>query len=178
MGFIIGALMACMLIWIISTRRRLYVLEENIDTAMNQIGVQLSSRFDALLVLLDSIKDYRDNDVSAVMETVKARRNVITAKSMPEEVQEQEKVVSEALWRVLELAEQYPELKEDANYLKRMNAVESYENMLRVSRLIYNDSVTRLNRELQTFPTSWLAGVSGMHKRNYLENTVGSSENI
>ncbi len=50
-----------------------------------------------------------------------------------------------------------------------MKAVDSYENMVRTSRLIYNDNVTKLNRELRMFPTSLIAGVFGFRQRNYLE---------
>ena len=50
-----------------------------------------------------------------------------------------------------------------------MNAVDSYEKMVRTSRLIYNDSVTRLNRELRMFPTSLVGGMFGFRQRDYLE---------
>lgn len=69
----------------------------------------------------------------------------------------QEGVISEALGRISMVAERYPELKANENYAKCMNAVDSYEKMVRTSRLIYNDSVTKLNREIRMFPVScWL----------------------
>ena len=67
------------------------------------------------------------------------------------------------------VAEQYPELKANENYIRCMDAVDSYEKMVRTSRLIYNDSVTKLNRELRMFPTTLFAGMLGFHQRNYLE---------
>ena len=67
------------------------------------------------------------------------------------------------------VAERYPELKANENYAKCMNAVDSYEKMVRTSRLIYNDSVTKFNREIRMFPTSLLAGALGFAPRAYLE---------
>ena len=130
--------------WIISTQRRLVVMDENVNNAMSQIGVQLSSRFDALTALLDLAKGYAAHESQTLIETIKSRRSVITAKSTPEDVLKQEGVISEALGRISMVAERYPELKADKGYAKCMDAVDSYEKMVRTSRLIYNDSVTKL----------------------------------
>lgn len=169
MGYIIiGAIIAFLIIWIISVQRRLVGMDENINNAMNQIGVQLSSRFDALTALLDLTKGYAAHESQTLIETIKSRRSVITATSTPEDVLKQEEVISEALNRISMVAEQYPELKANENYAKCMNAVDSYEKMVRTSCLIYNDSVTRLNRELRMFPTSLVGSVLGFRQREYL----------
>lgn len=170
MGVIIaGAVVVLLALWAISCQRRLAVMDENINNAMAQIGVQLSSRFDALTALLDLAKGYAAHESQTLIETVKARRSIITATSTPDDVLNQEGVISEALGRISMVAERYPELKANENYARCMNAVDSYERMVRTSRLIYNDSVTKLNRELRMFPTSLLAGLFGFQQRNYLE---------
>ena len=155
--------------WVMSTQRRLVVMDENINNAMSQIGVQLSSRFDALTALLDLAKGYAAHESQTLIETIKSRRSVITAKSTPQDVLQQEGVISEALGRISMVAERYPELKADKGYAKCMDAVDSYEKMVRTSRLIYNDSVTKLNREIRMFPVSLIAGMLGFHQRDYLE---------
>lgn len=155
--------------WVMSTQRRLVVMDENINNAMSQIGVQLSSRFDALTALLDLAKGYAAHESQTLIETIKSRRSVITAKSTPKDVLQQEGVISEALGRISMVAERYPELKADKGYAKCMDAVDSYEKMVRTSRLIYNDSVTKLNREIRMFPVSLIAGMLGFRQRDYLE---------
>ena len=155
--------------WVMSTQRRLVVMDENINNAMSQIGVQLSSRFDALTALLDLAKGYAAHESQTLIETVKSRRSVITAKSTPQDVLQQEGVISEALGRISMVAERYPELKADKGYAKCMDAVDSYEKMVRTSRLIYNDSVTKLTREIRMFPVSLIAGMLGFRQRDYLE---------
>ena len=166
---IIGAAIAAAVIWTVSVRHRLTVMDENAGNAMNQLGVQLSSRFDALTALLDLTRGYADHESRTMIETIRSRRSAINAASTPDEVVKQEGMISDALGRVCAVAERHPELKADGNYARCMNAVDSYEKMVRTSRLIYNDSVTKLNRELWMFPTSLLAGALGFQPRAYLE---------
>ena len=165
----IGGLIAILVIWGIGVQRRLVAMDENVNNAMSQIGVQLSSRFDALTALLDLAKGYAAHESQTLIETIKSRRSVITAKSTPQDVLQQEGVISEALGRISMVAERYPELKADKGYAKCMDAVDSYEKMVRTSRLIYNDSVTKLNREIRMFPVSLIAGMLGFRQRDYLE---------
>ncbi len=166
---IILAIVVVIVLWVISTQRRLVVLDENISNAMSQIGVQMSSRFDALTALLDLTKGYAKHESETLIETIKSRRSVITATSTPDNVLKQEGVISEALGRIAMVTEQYPELKANQNYIKTMESVEKFENMVRNSRLIYNDSVTKLNREIRMFPVSAIAGMLGFGQRDYLE---------
>jgi LemA protein len=170
------AIVAGIVLWTISTQRRLVVLDENISNAMSQIGVQLSSRFDALTALLDLTKGYAKHESETLIETIKSRRSVITAKSTPDDVLRQEGVISEALGRIAMVTEQYPELKANQTYIKTMDAVQTFENMVRTSRLIYNDSVTKLNREIRMFPVSMIAGMLSFRKRDYLEEQASKAD--
>lgn len=172
----IAVIAAGIILWIISTQRKLVVLDENISNAMSQIGVQLSSRFDALTSLLDLTKGYARHESETLIETIKSRRSVITAKSTPDDVLRQEGVLSEALGRIAMVAEQYPDLKANETYLKTMDAVQTFENMVRSSRLIYNDSVTKLNREIRMFPVIMIAGMLGFQQRDYLEEQAGKTD--
>lgn len=169
-------IVAVIVLWVISTQRKLVVLDENISNAMSQIGVQLSSRFDALTALLDLTKGYAKHESETLIETIKSRRSVITAKSTPDDVLRQEGVISEALGRIAMVTEQYPELKANQTYIKTMDAVQTFENMVRTSRLIYNDSVTKLNREIRMIPISMIAGMLGFRQRDYLEEQVAKAD--
>ncbi|NMB19126.1 MAG: LemA family protein, partial [Erysipelothrix sp.] len=153
----------------ISTQRKLVVLDENISNAMSQIGMQMSSRFDVLLTLLDLTKGYAKDESEALIEAIKLRRSVVMAKSTPDDVMRQEMIISEALNEIAMIAEQYPELKTEQNYIKIMDALETFKNMLRTSQLIYNDSVAKLDREIRMFPVSMIAGMLGFRQRGYLE---------
>lgn len=155
-------------LWIISTQHKLVVLDENISNAMSQIGIQLSNRFDALTALLDLTKGYAKQESDMLIETIKSRRNMVTAKSTPDDVIRQEGIICEALDRIGMVTEQYPELKANQNYIKTMDAVQTLENMVRTSHLIYNDSVNKLNREIRMFPVLMIAKMLGFRQREYL----------
>ena len=155
-------------LWIISIQRKLVVLDENVTNAMSQIGVQLLSRLDALTALLDLAKGYARHESEALIETIRSRRIVITAKSTPDDVIREEGLISEALGRIAKVTESYPELKANQNYMRTMDAVETFESMIRTSGLIYNDSVTKLNREVRMFPVAIIAGLLGFRRREYL----------
>ncbi len=165
---IILLLILIIVIWFISSQRKLAVMDENINNAMSQIGVQMSSRWDALTALLDLTKGYAEHEYKTLSETIKARRS-ITADSTAKDVAKQENVITEALGKIMAVAESYPDLKANQNYIKTMDSVNDYENKVRQSRLIYNDSVTKLNRQIRMFPTSIIAGMLGFSKRDYLE---------
>lgn len=165
---IIGLILLLLVLWIISVQRKFAVMDGNIQNAMNQIGVQISSRFDALFAVLDLMKGYVADDIQPLMERAAARRSVITARSAPEEVSEQEQVIEETVKSIRLAAERNPLLCADKNYTKCMDAVECYGRMVYTSRLIYNDSVTKLNSALGIFPTNVIAGILGFHKREYL----------
>lgn len=175
LGFaaIVGVIIA---LWFISAQRSLVFMDENINNAMSQIGVQLSSRWDALTALLDLTRGYAEYESKTILDTVNARRGVISAKSTPADVEKQEATITEAMGRIMAVAEAYPDLKANQTYLKTMDSVNQYETMVRQSRLIYNDSVTKLNRAIRMFPTTLFAGSMGFDSRPYLETDMGKTE--
>lgn len=168
MGFIIAAVVIVILVlWFISTQRKLVALDENINNAMGQIGVQLSSRWDALTALLDLTKGYAEHEYKTLSETVKMR-SAIGRGSSAEDVKKQDNVITETMGKIMAVAESYPELKANTNYINTMDSVNAYENSLIQSRLIYNDSVTKLNRSVRMFPTVIVAGMLNIKARDYL----------
>lgn len=166
---VIAVIVAASCIWCASTQRRLVVLDENVNHAMSRIGVRISSRFDALSALLELTACYAEQESEALIELLKSERSVITAHSAPEDVLRQENAISEVCERIVLVSEQYPKLRADENYKKTIAAVDTFGHMVCTSRLIYNDSVTKLNRELRMFPVLLIAGILGFHRRKYLE---------
>lgn len=166
--FAVGVIIVILVFGVISVQRSFVVLDENINNAMSQIGVQLSSRWDALASLLDLTKGYAAHEYKTMTDAIKARRS-ITRDSSPNDVKQQENFLVEALGKIMAVAESYTNLKADQTYIKTMDSVNQYENMVRTSRLIYNDNVTKLNRAIRMFPASMFAGILGFTKRTYLE---------
>ena len=167
---IIGAAIGCMVMWAILVCRRLTILNENVSRAMSRIGVQLSLCFDAVMSLMEETGGYA-GEFRMIMDTIKSRRSTVTGKSAPEEVTQQEKVIRDALRGIRTVAARNPELAKSRAYISAMNAVDSAMKTADTGRLIYNDSVTKLNRELIMFPTSLMGRMLGLNKREYLEAT-------
>lgn len=166
--FILAVIIAVVVLWFVSTQRKLVAMDENINNAMSQIGVQLSSRWDALTGLLDLTKGYAEHEYKTISDTIKMRTS-ISSKSTASDIDAQENILTQAMGKIMAVAESYPELKANENYIKTMDSVNAYEETVRKSRLVYNDSVTKLNRTIRMFPTSLVAGMLHIVSRDYLE---------
>lgn len=111
---IVGVVLVIIILWFISAQRKLVAMDENINNAMGQIGVQLSSRWDALTALLDLTKGYADHEYKTISDTIKMRTS-INSNSSAAEVNKQENMLTEAMGKIMAVAESYPELKANEN---------------------------------------------------------------
>lgn len=172
---IIIAVVAIIAIWAVSVQRNLVGKEENCKNAMSQIGVQQASRWDALKALADLTKSYSEFEYKALTDII-AQRRPVTASSSAAEANAQENKIVEAFTHIMAVGEQYPELKSSETYAKTMDSVNVYENQVRMSRMVYNDSVTLLNRAVRQFPASLVAGLFGFSTKEYLVENTGKEE--
>jgi len=164
---VVGVLMI-LVFWIVSVQRTFVALDENINNSMTQIGVQLSSRWDVLISLLDLTINCDNNEHEILIEKIKAR-NLITKDSTPDDIRIQEDIIAEALVKIMAIAEVFPELKADKIFIKTLDAVDQYEKMVRTSKLIYNESATKLNSASHMFPATLITGMLGFKKRVYID---------
>lgn len=173
--YIVIALVALLFLWVISTQRRLVSIDELVRNALSQIGVQLSSRWDALKSLVELTKSYDVHEYET-LEAIVAKRSQIGAGSTTQEVEKQEQNFTQALSKLIAIGEAYPDLKASNLYLQTMESVNLYENQVRRSRMVFNDSVTKLNRAVRQFPASLIAGMLGFKQREYLETEPSKTE--
>lgn len=172
---IIVAVAALLVLWFVSAQRRLVSKEELCKNAMSQIGVQQSSRWDALTALAELTKSYNEHEYNTIKDVISQRAD-ITSASSAKEVNAQEDMIGSALSRIIAIAEQYPELKANENYAKTMDSVNLYENQVRTSRMVYNDTVTAYNRIVRQFPDSIAASILGFKEKEYLQEIKAKSE--
>ena len=78
--------------------------------------------------------------------------------------------------QVKAISERYPELKADAMYIKTMDSVNTYENQVRMSRMVYNDSVTKYNRMVRQIPDSIVAAIFRFTEKDYLKENTAKSD--
>ena len=169
---LIGIIMVLVAVWILSIRQRLFGMNEYLKEAMEQIDLQTSLLYDALTALLEKMRVYDVQEAQMLTERILAKRKTTEAVTAMQDVYEQQVLVADAVRRVFVLEAQHPAITGDAEYLSRRAVVEQRVNMVRTSRLLYNDGVTRLNREVRSFPASLFARVMGIKQREPLEDTV------
>lgn len=172
---IIVVLIICGVAWFLRGQNRLVHAEELCGNALSQIGVQQQSRWDALNAMADLTKTYSDSEYKTIMDTIAARQGV-GPKSTAQQVQQQEDMLKQGFGRVNAVAEAYPELKSNALYLKAMDEVRNHEDNVRMSRMVYNDTVTKYNRLVRSLPGSLLAGGMGFAPRDYLQADDSKAE--
>lgn len=163
-----GIIIAALVLWIIALQRKLMVLEANVGNAVSQIGIQLSSQWDALVSLLSLAEEYMGPEEKAVMETIK-ERHPITKASSTEDIARQHKITWEITEKITAMGRKHPELMKSQDYTKTLDGVRQYESMVQTSRLIYNESAAKLNKALKMFPNSLVAGILGFDRRTYLD---------
>ena len=167
-------LLIILIIWAVSVQNRLVKTDELCGNAMSQIGVQQATRWDAMTALVDLTKGYSDYEYKALTDIIKARRPIGT-QSHASEADAQEGMLGQLLGRIAVLAEAYPELKANTVYLKTMESLRVYEDNVRMSRMVYNDTVTKYNRLIRAFPGSIVAGILSFSVRDYLQEDPAKS---
>ena len=165
---VLVVIIVILIVWFIGTQRMLVSLDENVNNALNQIGVNLTSRFDALTGLLDLVKGYNEHEYKTLSDVIKMRTS-IGSNSKASDIEAQENIITEAVGKIMAVAEAYTDLKSNTNYQNLMNSLNDYEAKVRQSRLIYNDTVTKLNRTIRMFPTSLIAPMCNVAQRDYLK---------
>lgn len=159
------ALVVVIGLYIFSTQRKLVNLDEMANNAFNQIAVQQNSRWDAVSSLVAMTEKYSKHEHDTLVEVIGHRTKVTNAA----ESNAQDNKISEAMGRLIAIGEQYPALKADGMFTKTMDSINNYENMVRTNRMVYNDSVTKMNRMVRQWPSSFVAGLLHFGLRDYLD---------
>lgn len=161
-------------LYVFSTQRTLVTLDENCKNALGQIEVQLNSRWDALLALAKTASAYAKHESETLIQVISQRRQ--TPVTSAADVKAQEGELSSVFSRLMAISEAYPNLKADGMFLKTMDSIKGYEENVRLSRMTFNDTVTRYNNEVRVFPASLVASLLGFPQREYLAEDTSKTE--
>ena len=172
---IIIAIVAILVLWVISVQRKLVKQEEICKNGLSQIGVQQSSRWDALKALAELTKGYSDHEYKTITDTI-AQRRPITANSTSADANSQENLFTQALSHLNVVVEKYPEIKANERFIKTMDSVNTYTDQVRMSQMVYHDSVTKFNQLIRQFPDSIVASLFHFVARDYLQVNEGKAE--
>jgi LemA protein len=146
-----------------------------VDNAWSQIDVQLKRRHDLIPNLVETVKGYAAHERGTFEAVTQARANAINAQSPAEQAQA-ENVLSGALKSLFAVAEAYPDLKANQNFLNLQEELTSAEDRVAYARQYYNDSVNSYNTQIQKFPTNLLAGMFHFEKRDFFDAAPEDTE--
>ena len=170
-GIIIVAILAVLVLWVISVQRKLVKLDEISKNALKQINVQQMSRYDALVTMIETAREYAlDVESKTIIETIAARRPVQSANPTPDQINQNEQLLNQARLNINAVAERYPELKSAELYTNAQKNYAQNEDQVRLSRMTFNDTVTKFNTQVRMFPGSLVAGPLGFSPKQYLED--------
>lgn len=155
------------LFYVFNTQRELVRLDELCKNAFSQIAVQLNSRWDAVLALAKMAAQYSKHESETIIKTIQARRMDGQVKTAAE-ANEQQGAFAQVLGRLIAVGEAYPELKANEQYSKTMDGINDYEEKVRQSRMVYNDTATKMNRMVRQWPSSIVASMLHFSEREYL----------
>jgi LemA protein len=168
---VIVAVVLLVLLVLVLSYNGLIKTRNRVDNAWSQIDVQLKRRHDLIPNLVETVKGYAAHERGTLEAVTNARANAINASSsgtVADQAQA-ENVLSGALKSLFAVAEAYPDLKANQNFLQLQEEVTSTEDRIAYARQFYNDSVLNYNNKIQTFPRNVIANSFKFQKREFFE---------
>lgn len=169
-GIVVGVIALVLVIWLFATYNGLVGLRNQTKNAWSQIDVQLKRRHDLIPNLVETVKGYAAHERQTLEAVIQARNSAVGA--VGKGVGEQAKAeggLSGALSKLFAVAEQYPNLKANENFLALQEELSSTENKISFSRQFYNDSVLQYNNKTQMAPSNIVAGMFGFKSGEFFQ---------
>jgi LemA protein len=172
--WIVLAVVVVVLVWAVLTYNRLVTLRTRVDNGWSQIDVQLRRRYDLIPNLVETVKGYASHEREVFEHVTEARTNAMGATGIEDQA-DAENAVTAGLGRLIAVAESYPELKANQNYLALQEELTGTESKIAYARQFYNDQVTKLNTLVQKFPANLVARLGHFEPRPFfdIEEPVG-----
>jgi LemA protein len=166
--WIILGVVALVLLFGVFTYNRLVRLRVRVENAWSQIDVQLRRRYDLIPNLIETVKGYAAHEREVFEDVTKARAMAQEASGVRNQA-DAENQVTQSLRQLLAVAENYPELKANQNFLALQEELTGTESKIAYARQFYNDEVAALNTLIQSFPASIVAGMGHFTPREFFE---------
>ena len=173
---IIIAILAVLVLWGISVQNSLVKSDELCKNALRQINVQQMSRYDALKALIKLTHEYASYEADTLQKVIEERKVTSSPNPTAAEINANQASLDSIAARLIAVSERYPDLKANENYQKTMDSIQTYEENVRLSRMTYNDTVTKFNNQVRMFPGSIVAGILGFAQRDYLAEDKTKTE--
>lgn len=156
---------------------RFAVLENRIDNSLSQINVQLKRRADLIPNLIQTVKGYVKHEKAAIKTVTDARKALVGAKGINDKVKA-DNLLESALGKLFAIAEGYPDLKANTNFLELQRELSTTEDRVAYARQHFNDSIMTYHNLYRTMPGALFAKLYGKKEKEYLKITEAEKKNV
>jgi LemA protein len=146
----------------------LVILRNRCENAWSQVDVQLRRRYDLIPNLVETVKGYAKHERTVFENVTQARASAINANTVKDQAQA-ENMLNGALKTLFAVAENYPELKANQNFLQLQEELSGTESKIAYARQFYNDMVMKFNQKQQVFPANIIANAFNFKEKEYFE---------
>ena len=177
-------IVAVVAIWAVSGYNNMATLDEQVSNEGSNVETQYQRRADLIPNLVSTVKGYAAHEKETLQGVIEARSKAtgitVNANDLtPEKMAEYQKAqgaVTSALGKLLAIAENYPDLKANQNFLELQAQLEGTENRINVARMKFNDTAKKMNTTIRRFPNNILASLFGFERRAYFEAAEGAAQ--
>lgn len=173
--YIILAILAVIVLWVIGAYNGFVRAVNRTKEAWADIDVQLKRRYDLIPNLVNTVKGYMTHESATFEKITQARSNAMNAQGVEAKAQS-ENMLSGALKSLFAVAESYPDLKANQNFIELQKEISDTENKIQSARRFYNGNVRDLNTKVESFPANIIAKMFNFAKMDLFELENGSEE--
>ena len=170
LGGAVCLVVVLLLVWWLTSYNKLVRQRNQVDAAWAQIDVQLKRRYDLIPNLVETVRGYAAHERGTLDAVIQARNSAVNAAGQAPAARAQaENALTQTLGRLFALAEAYPNLKANQNFLGLQNELSNTEDEIAYARQFYNSAVQTYNTSTQSIPTNIIAGVGGFRARDLFQ---------
>lgn len=162
-------ILGIVVVWAVFVFNGFVSLRNRVEEAWADIEVQLKRRYDLIPNLVNSVKGYATHESSAFENVTKARSMAMGATGPTPEHAQAENMLTGALKSIFAIAEAYPDLKANQNFLALQNELSDTENKIQSARRFYNGNVRDLNTKIESFPSNLIARLFNFAKKEFFD---------
>jgi len=181
---VVLGVLAIIVLWGVGRYNAMVTAEESVETAWSQVESQYQRRSDLIPNLVETVKGYAAHESKTLEDVVAARAKATQITVNPENATPEQMAafqaaqgeLTQALGRLMAVAEAYPDLKANENFMNLQSQLEGTENRITVARNNFNETARAYNTMIRRFPTNLIAGMFGFEKRPYFEAQDGADQ--
>ena len=166
--WLVIALVVLVVLTFIFYYNRFVILENRVDNSLSQIDVQLRKRADLVPNLINAVKGYAKHEKEMITKVTNARKALLSATTLPAKMKAGSELQN-ALKSIFALAENYPQLRANENFLQLQQELSAIEDKIAYSRQFYNDSILSYNNSVERIPGVIFAGMFGKKEIEYVK---------